>query len=101
MTCGAWFGARARIKKAPMNDPKTQALLGRIADALERLAPAPPAAPDFTGARLWRYDAGGQSFVAAPDYGLPVDLLVGIERQKDRFVENLSRFADGRPANHV
>jgi hypothetical protein len=30
------------------------------------------------------------AFVAAPDYPMPLDLLVGVERQKDRFVENLT-----------
>jgi predicted AAA+ superfamily ATPase len=32
---------------------------------------------------------------------LPLDLLVGVDRQKARFVENLSRFARGLPANHA
>jgi predicted AAA+ superfamily ATPase len=39
--------------------------------------------------------------VAASDYPMPLDLLVGVERQKDRFVENLTRFAVGLPCNHV
>jgi uncharacterized protein len=77
------------------------AFLGRIAAALERLAPPGPAAPDFAGARLFRYEASSQAFVAAPDYGLAIDLLVGINRQKARFVENLGRFARGLPSNHV
>lgn len=77
------------------------ALLARIADALERLAPAATTPPDFSGARLFRHDCAGQAFVAAPDYPMPLDLLVGVERQKDRFVENLTRFAVGLPCNHV
>jgi len=76
------------------------ALLARIADALERLAPAAPATPDFGGARLFRHDSG-QAFIAAPDYPMGLDLLVGVERQKDRFVENLKRFAVGLPCNHI
>lgn len=83
-----------------MNDA-TAPLLARIADALERLAPPPPAAPDFTGARLFRHEPVSGAFVAAPDYPLSLDLLVGIDRQKDRFVENLRRFAVGLPCNHV
>ena len=82
-------------------DEKTQTLLTRIAEALERLAPAPAAEPDFSAARLFRHDPEGGSFPAAPDYPMPLDLLVGIERQKDRFVENLRRFKDGLPSNHV
>jgi predicted AAA+ superfamily ATPase len=79
----------------------TAPLLARIADALERLAPPPPAAPDFSGARLFRHEPASGAFVAAPDYPLALDLLVGIERQKARFVENLRRFAVGLPCNHV
>ena len=75
--------------------------LARIADALDRLAPPAPPAPDFAAARLYRYEAGSKAFIAAPDYGLALDLLVGVDRQKDRFVENLRRFARGLPSNHV
>jgi predicted AAA+ superfamily ATPase len=83
-----------------MIDAQT-ALLARIADALERLAPAAPTPPDFSGARLFRHDSSAGAFVAAADYPMPLDLLVGVERQKDRFVENLTRFAVGLPCNHV
>jgi len=76
-------------------------VLERIALALERLAPPPPAAPDFTAARLFRHDASRGAFRPAPDYPLALDSLVGIDRQKERFVENLQRFAADRPANHV
>ena len=75
--------------------------LGRIADALERLAPAAPAAPSFAGARLFRHDPATDSFIPAPDYGLDIDLLVGVDRQKARVVEALSRFAAGLPTNHI
>jgi predicted AAA+ superfamily ATPase len=74
-------------------------LLQRIADALDRLAPKAAPEPDFAAARLYRYDLDPPRFVAAPDYALPMDLLVGVERQKDRFAENLRRFAEGLPAN--
>ncbi|MDR7229278.1 putative AAA+ superfamily ATPase [Caulobacter sp. BE264] len=76
-------------------------LLARIADALERLAPPAPRAPDFSGARLFRHEPASGAFVAAQDYPLSLDLLVGIDRQKARFVENLRRFAEGLPSNHV
>jgi hypothetical protein len=79
----------------------TDATLRRIAEALERLAPATPAAPDFATARLFRHDAATGGFAPAPDFGLAIDLLVGVERQKLRFGENLARFAAGLPANHV
>ncbi|MGA0600888.1 ATP-binding protein [Caulobacter sp. KR2-114] len=75
--------------------------LRRIAEALERLAPPPQAEPDFGGARLFRHDATTGAFIAAPDYALPLELLIGVERQKSRLVENLRRFAQGLPSNHA
>ena len=76
-------------------------LLARIAGALEQLIPSPVPAPDFGTARLFRYHSPSESFHAAPDYGLELDLLVGVDSQKVRFVENLRRFAEGLPSNHA
>jgi predicted AAA+ superfamily ATPase len=76
-------------------------LLERIAAALERLAPARPPEPDFAAARLYRYEFEPPRFIPAPDYALPSDLLVGVDRQKARFSENLRRFALGLPANNA
>jgi len=84
-----------------MMSQDTPALLARIADALERLAPPPPAPPRFDDARLYRFDGPRDAFLAAGDYALALDLLVGVERQKARFVENLRRFSQGLPCNHV
>lgn len=76
-------------------------LLARIAEALERMAPPPPVAPDFSGARLFRHDPQHSAYAPAPDYSLPLDLLVGVDRQKARFAENLRRFCAGLPYNHA
>ena len=76
-------------------------LVTRIARALERMAPPPPPAPDFAAARLFHYEAADGVFHPAPDYGLALDLLVGIDEQKRRFVQNLRRFAGGVPSNHA
>ena len=76
-------------------------LLTRIAEALERLAPPPPAALNFADARLYRHDPASGAFRAAPDYPLELASLVGVDRQKARFVENLQRFTGGLPANHA
>jgi predicted AAA+ superfamily ATPase len=81
--------------------PEILPLLQRIADALERIAPPTPVAADFAGARLWRHDPAAARFVAAPDYLLPLDALLGVDRQKASFVENLRRFAEGLPFNHA
>lgn len=82
-------------------DQDLKPVLERIAQALERLAPAPPPPPDFGAARLYRHDPASGGFIGAPDYPLSLDSLVGVERQKDRFLENLQRFALGLPANHA
>lgn len=76
-------------------------LLLRIAEALERLAPPASPTPDFSGARLFRHDAGRGLFIAAPDYPLPLDALLGVDRQKEALSANISRFAAGLPCNHV
>jgi predicted AAA+ superfamily ATPase len=77
------------------------ALLTRMAEALERLAPPPPPAPHFGAARMFRYDAETGAFASAPDFSLPLDLLLGVDRQKARLVENLRRFATDLPFNNV
>ena len=84
-----------------MMSQDTPSLLARIAEALERLAPPPAAAPSFEAGRLYRFDGPRDAFLAAGDFGLALDLLVGVERQKLRFVENLRRFANDVPSNNV
>ena len=76
-------------------------VLARIVEALERLAPPRLPEPDFAAARLFRHDPATGGFHPAPDYPLPIEALVGIERQRARFVENLQRFAAGLPCNHA
>ena len=91
---------RRYANHCPMNDDLKPAL-ERIAAALERLAPPPPPPFDFAAARLFRHSTATGSFVAAPDYTLALDSLVGIDRQKERFALNLERFTNGLPANHA
>jgi uncharacterized protein len=78
------------------------ASLSRIAAALERLAPAPLAAPDFSAADafVWhsspaRLEPVGR--VARVDIGL----LVGIDRSRDTLLENTRHFAKRLPANNA
>lgn len=83
-----------------MNDDLSP-LLARIAEALERMAPPAPPKADFTAARMFRHDASQQAFVTAADYPLPLEALLGVDRQKATLSANLSRFAAGLPFNHV
>ena len=75
----------------------TEDSLARIAAALERLAPPPPAAADPLAhpAYVWRDDA----LVAARSFRpLPIDLLHGVEAQREVLVANLTRLAAGHAA---
>ncbi len=85
---------------SPPDRPDT--LLNRIADALDRLAPAPPRAPDFDAAEafIWRADSGALAPVARVNR-VDLSLLRGIDRVRDLLVENTRRFARGLPANNA
>jgi predicted AAA+ superfamily ATPase len=77
------------------------AVLRRIADALERLAP-----PARGGADLGAADAfiwhPGRGLVAVPRVNrVDMSLLKGIDRMRDILVENTERFARGLPANNA
>ena len=77
-------------------------LLRRVADALERLAPAVPASArlDSAEAFVWRAESGTLEAVAQVSR-VGCDLLKGIARQADILLENTRRFAAGLPANNA
>ena len=85
--------------------PAEAALLGtltRIADALERLAPASPPAPDFAQADAFVWQAGSGSLQPVPKVNrVDMGLLKGIDRVRDQLAENTGRFAAGLPANNA
>ena len=76
--------------------------LTRIAEALERIAPAPLAAPDFEGAKafVWHVEPDRLEPVAHVNR-IDLELLVGIDRSRDTLLENTMRFAKGLPANNA
>lgn len=78
-----------------MTDP-----LARIAAALDRIAPPPPASDDATAypAYVWR----GGALVAARAFApLPLDLLIRVDKQREALVDNLRRLAAGAAAQDV
>jgi uncharacterized protein len=80
----------------------TDALLRRIAEALERLAPATSAEVDLTAAAAFLWDGTRKQFDAVPHVArLPLGLLRGIDMQKHLLLENTQRFASGLPANNA
>jgi uncharacterized protein len=85
-----------------MTDPDLEPLLRRIADTLERIAPAAPAANDLAAASAFVWHAETSTLepvhkVNAVDYGL----LKGIDRVRDILLDNTRRFAAGLPANNA
>jgi predicted AAA+ superfamily ATPase len=77
-------------------------LLARIAAALERLAPAVPAAPEFDDAEAFVWTTSPEGFQPVREINrVPLGLLKGIERAADQLLDNTRRFAEGLPANNA
>ena len=77
-------------------------LLYRIADALERLAPAATAVNDLDGADAFIWHADREWLEPIPVVNrVALGLLRGIDRVRDILLDNTKRFADGLPANNV
>jgi uncharacterized protein len=77
-------------------------ILGRIAAALERLAPAAPVSPDFAAAEAFVWYPEGRRLTAVRRVNrVEMSLLKGIDRVRDLLVENTERFARGLPANNA
>jgi len=76
--------------------------LNRIAAALERLAPAPQAGPDFDAADafVWHVDPDRLCPVAQVNR-VDLSLLLDIDRARDTLMENTEQFARGLPANNA
>jgi predicted AAA+ superfamily ATPase len=74
----------------------------RIAAALDRLAPPPPAAADLAGADafVWHAEGNRLDAVAAVNR-VPLALLHGIDRMRDILLDNTRRYARGLPANNA
>jgi predicted AAA+ superfamily ATPase len=81
--------------------PDDRALLARIAETLERLAPPAigTALPDGD-AFVWEPAQGG--LIAVPHVAhVDLSLLKGVENQRDTLLANTERFAGGLPANNA
>jgi predicted AAA+ superfamily ATPase len=80
-----------------------RALLRRIAEALERMAPPHALASaelDAANAFVWR-GAEDRLIAVADTRALEMELLIGIDRQKETLLANTQAFAAGRPANNA
>ncbi|MSO70828.1 MAG: ATP-binding protein [Alphaproteobacteria bacterium] len=85
-----------------MRDADLEPLLHRIAALLERLAPAEPPTPELTGADafVWHAERARLAPVTEVNH-VPLELLLGIDRQRDALLGNTRRFAQGLPANNA
>ncbi len=83
------------------NDDPTP-LLGRIAEALERMSPALPESADPEAASAFIWHADGERLETVGEVNrLDLGLLKGIDRQRDILLDNTRRFARGLPANNA
>jgi len=81
---------------------KTEQLLSRIADALDRIAPPARISADLDAADAFVWHAEGARLEAVAKVNrVDISLLKGVERQRDQLYDNTKRFADGLPANNV
>ncbi|PCJ05612.1 MAG: AAA family ATPase [Rhodobacteraceae bacterium] len=79
-----------------------QNALTRIAEALERMSPAPLDAPDFAAASAFVWHVEPERLEPVQDISrVDLDLLVGINRSRDTLLENSRRFARGHGANNA
>lgn len=76
--------------------------LERIAEALERMNPAPTGAPDFGQADAYVWHTAPDRLEAVPNVNrIDIGLLVGIDRSRDTLLANTLQFAKGMSANNV
>ena len=85
-----------------MTDPDFRSLLYRIADALDRLAPASMVSVDLGVADAFVWHADGHWLEPVDEVNrVEIGLLRGIDRIREILLENTRRFAAGLPANNV
>ena len=84
-------------------DPLDQgASLARIAEALERIAPAPEPSPDFDAADAFLWHTDPDRLCPVPEVSrIDLSLLLGIDRSRDTLLANTRQFARGLPANNA
>ncbi len=90
------------LRLSALKTADAPSLLARIADALDRIAPAQPDAPDLTAADAFVWHAGSRRLSPVPKVNrVDMALLRGIDRVRDTLADNTRRFADGLPANNA
>jgi predicted AAA+ superfamily ATPase len=76
--------------------------LERLAVALDRLAPPPPAKAEFAASEAFVWQASPEAFVPITHVNRqPLGLLKGIDHAAQQLLDNTRRFARGLPANNA
>ncbi len=76
--------------------------MDRIAAALERMSPAPLAAPNFDAATAFVWHTGPDRLEPVEQVSrVDITLLIGVERSRDTLLQNTAQFAAGLPANNA
>jgi predicted AAA+ superfamily ATPase len=89
-------------KSVPQTSGADGAVLERIANALERLAPRALTLPDFNAADAFAWQPDGHRLMPVPHVNrVEMSLLKGIDRMRDVLMDNTERFAKGLPANNA
>jgi predicted AAA+ superfamily ATPase len=88
--------------KVPAGADDLSHTLLRIAEALERLSPRVPAAPDLAAADAFVWHPDGRRLLPVPKVNrVEMGLLRGVDRVRDVLMDNTERFARGLPANNA
>jgi predicted AAA+ superfamily ATPase len=84
------------------NSQTLEVTLLRIAEALERLSPPSPGAPNFSEAGAFIWQAEENHFLPVPHVNrTPIALLKSVDRMRDTLLGNTKNFARGLPANNA
>ena len=76
--------------------------LSRMADALDRMSPAPLSAPDFESAEAFLWNVSPDRLTPITSISrVKLDLLIGINRSRDTLLQNTLQFAQGFGANNA
>ena len=93
---------KPKASVAELQASELSAQLARIAEALDRLAPAALASADFAAADAFVWQAAAARLAPVPKVNrVELELLRGIDRVRDQLFDNTQRFASGLSANNA
>ena len=76
--------------------------LERVAEALERMSPAPSHEPNFDTADAFVWNVSPDTLTPVHNVSrVDINLLVGIKRSRDTLLQNTMQFANGHSANNA